>query len=217
MLDSFRAFRRAFTHLNHRGYIYIWANVLWFALSLPIITAPAAWAGLVRMSHRAHIGPTADIHDFLEGFKENLGRGFVLTLLNAFIILLNISNLTAYRQESGLLFDVLRFVWILILFIWFSIQFYLWPLFYEMKQPSLWGAFRNASVMFLLNPFFTIGVWIVILLVLVFSILLVAPWILLTGGVIAAFATTAVLNRLEVAGIRQPLPEYVSNEKDPVL
>lgn len=209
MADGLRAWWRGLRHLNQRGYIYIWANVLWALLSLPLVTAPAAWAGLVRMSYRAHTRPTADVNDFWEGFKENLGRGAALALLNAVIILVNVTNISAYRSQSGLLVDVLRLVWVLALLIWFTVQFYLWPLFYEMKQPSLRGALRNAAVMFLLNPFFTLGLWLGIAAVLLLSTVLVAPWLLLTGGALAAIATSAVFDRLEAAGLRPRIPEVV--------
>jgi len=196
---------RGLRHLNQRGYIYIWANVLWVLLSLPILTAPAAWAGLNKMSHQAYTQTSADLTDFWDGFRENLKRGFVMAVLNIVIIGVNLSNLTAYQNQSGLIFLALRWIWILLLLFWVTLQFYMWPLFYEMKEPTLRGALRNALVMMMLNPGFTLGLWIGTGLIIVFSTVLVAAWLLLTGGALASIATGAVLDRLASKGLR-PAP-----------
>ena len=212
MLDGFRVLKRALGHLNHRGYIYIWANLLWFVLSALVITAPAAWAGLALLSHRVHTQPSVSLSDFFEGFRVYFRQSLVLGLLNLVMVVVNVSNIISYRESIGILFDVFQVAWVLILFTWFSIQLYVWTLFYEMEQPNLIAAMRNAALMFLLNPFFTLSIWLGILLVVLLSLILVAPWALLTGSMIVILTTTAVLNRLEAAGLRQPLPKYVTGE-----
>ncbi len=199
MFAGLKAWWRGLMHLNHRGYIYIWANVAWIVLSLPIITAPAAWAGLVKMSHCAYHHPSTDIHDFWEGFKENFKRGLVMAALNIVIVGINLSNLLAYREASGVWVIALRIFWIFILWLWFTIQFYMWSLFYEMENPTLFGTLRNALVMIVLNPFFTIGLWMGVIVLLVLSTMLPAAWLLLTGSALAAIANSAVLDRLRVA------------------
>jgi uncharacterized membrane protein YesL len=212
MIDGLRAWWRALRHLNHRGYIYILANVLWFLLSLPIVTAPAAWAGLILMTRRAYLQPTFSLQDFWEGFRENLCRSIVLTFLNVVIIGVNVVNIRAYDGAPGFLFDVLRALWVMVLLIWFTIQFYMWPLFYEMEKPTLIGAMGNAGIMLLRNPFFAVGIWAGIVLVLIVSLVLIIPWMLLTGSILAVGSVVAVFSRLEAAGLRQPIPDYTLGE-----
>ncbi len=198
---------RTLVQLHHRGYVFVWANVLWFLLSIPIITGPAAWAGLVRMSRRGYLEPTTGLDDFWQGFRENLTRGIGLALLNALIIGVNLSNLWSYANAPGVLAVALRWVWLLVLFFWLALQLYLWPLYYEMKQPTLLGAMRNAALMILLNPLFTLVIMLVAGAVALLSTGLGAPWLLITGGLLAALGTGAVLDRLIVAGLRPPLPQ----------
>jgi uncharacterized membrane protein YesL len=169
------------------------------------------------MSRMAYLQPSVSLDDFWEGFRENLGRSVVLTILNLAIIGINVVNIRAYSAESGLMFDVLRAMWVLVLLVWFTIQYYMWPLFYEMKVPTLVGAMRNAGVMLLRHPFFAVGIWIGIALVLALSLMLIVPWMLLTGSVLAAGAVSMVLNRLEAAGLRQPMPEYTLGEYETTL
>jgi uncharacterized membrane protein YesL len=207
MVDGLLVLWRALRHVNQRGYIYIWTNIAWIALSLPIITSAAAWAGLIRMSQTALTTPTADFGDFWTGFRENLGRGAVMSLLNVVIIVINVTNLEAYRFQAGAGIDLLRVIWLLTLVIWFGTQFYMWPLFYRMEQPTLRGAMRNAVVMIVLNPGFTLVVWAGIGLLVILSTVLFPAWLLLTGGILAAVANSAVLDRLEIAGARVEIGE----------
>lgn len=199
---------RTLRHLNQKGHLYIWANLLALGLSLPILTAPAAWAGLVKMSRRAYTQPTASIEDFWEGFRENLRRGIPLALLNILVIGINLFNLLSYAAAPPTLPTLaLRWVWIFVLACWFLVQLYLWPLYYEMKTPTILGAMRNAAIMVALNPLFSLGILMIALIVSAFSTLLVAAWALLTLGFLAALGTGAVYDRLVAAGLHDPLPD----------
>ena len=202
MLAGLLAGWRGMRHLEQRGYIYIWGNLWWFVLSLPIVTAPAAWAGLMHLSYVAHRSPGVNMDAFWEGFRANLRRGLVLGVLNVVVVGVNVVNLWGASGQSGLGYDALRAVWLLVLALWFTLQLYLWPVFYTMEQPTLWGALRNAGVMILLNPLFTLGLWLGVLLVLAFSTIFFIAWALLTAGALAAVANTAVLDRLMAAGYR---------------
>jgi uncharacterized membrane protein YesL len=203
LLAGFRAAWRGLRHFNHRGYIYIWGNLIWVVLSLPIITAPLAWAGLVKMSFLAQTTPSANLSDLWDAFRTYWRQGVVMGIANIAIIGLNVYNLAAYWNEDGQLFILLRYVWVVVLVGWVVLQLYLWPLFFAMKKPALGGALRNALVMVMLNPGFTLGVWLVVLLIVVVSIALAIPWLLLTVGALASLSTAAVLDRLEAAGIRE--------------
>ena len=216
MLAALRLCWNTVRHLNHRGYIYVWANILWFLLTLPVITAPAAWAGLVNLSRQAHLNRTASLNDFWAGFRMNLGRGAVMALLNILVIGINLFNIGVYAGQMDVPSLVLRWVWWLTLVIWLVIQFYMWPMFYELKTPTLWGAFRNALVMVLLNPVFTLVLIGVVALLIVISTYLFPAWVVLTGSALATLATGAVLDRLINAGVREPYdqPELESAEDD---
>ena len=207
------AWWRAVRHLNHRGYVYIWANVLWVALSLPLITAPAAWAGLARLSYLSSRQPGVTLDEFWQGFRENLKRGAALAIINVLVIVVNVVNLLGFRNAGGLAFDGLRVFWLLVVIIWFGIQLYVWPLFYAMERPSLPGAFKNAALMVILNPLFTLTAWFIAAVVIVVSTLLPAAWILLTGALLAAAANGLVADRLQAAGFSADvLPDYEPEE-----
>lgn len=197
-MAAFRIAWQTIRHLNHRGYIYIWANLICAACMLPIVTAPAAWAGLVYLTYQMHRAPHADLNDYWQGFRENLRRGLWVTLLNAAVISVNVVNLMAYRDLHDPFTDAMRFVWFGTLALWFTVQLYLWPILMHMVTPTLKGALRNALVMVILNPVFTLVVWVILFALWSLSTLLVAAWLLLTLSVMSIFLTRAVLDRLGV-------------------
>jgi uncharacterized membrane protein YesL len=213
MIDGLKMGWRGWQHLQYRGYQYIWANVLWIALSLPIITAPAAWAGLTRFSYYAHRQSSVSFDEFWLGFRESLKRGVVIGILNVVVVVVNVSNLYAYQTAQGLGVTILRIVWLIALFGWFAIQLYVWPLLNALEQPNLKGAYRNAAVMIMLNPLFTLGVWIVCGIIVILSMLLPVAWILLTGSVLAAVANTAIQDRLNAAGYDKSSETIVQSDE----
>jgi len=207
VIDALKVCWHTLRHLNQHGYLYIWANVLWFLLTLPILTAPAAFAGLCALSRQAHLAPGVSLDDFWRGFRMNLRRGLVMGLVNVVVVVINLSNLSSYRNVSDPSANILRGTWIISLVVWFIIQFYMWPLMYELKQPGLWGAMRNAAVMLLMNPLYSVILIVAGMLVAGVSTFLFLMWVLLTGSVLAALATRAVLERLAAAGLRPALPQ----------
>jgi uncharacterized membrane protein YesL len=203
-MSILRVYGRTLLNLNLRGFLYVWANLLFFLLCLPVITAPAAWAGLIRLSHRVQTQPNPSLDDFWQGFREHFWRSSGLGLISLLIVILNISNFLAYSGASGLLATLMRGVWIGIPLLWFSLLLYVWPLLEEMQEPNLRGALRNAFFMFLQNPFFTLALWPVVLLLFFLSFMLPVAFALITMSSIATLSSCATLDRLKAAGYQNP-------------
>lgn len=197
MWDGLRAAWRGLANFRLAGYAYIWTNLAFVALCLPVITAPAAYSALMRVGHLAHTSPPdADLAAFWETFRANLRRALPWGLGNALFAVINFNNLIAYAPFSSPLVLALETLWIVAAVVWLGMLLYTWPIYYEMQQPTVRGAMRNALVMVLQNPLFTLVLLIVIALLAAISTLLVAAWLLLTWGAISAIANAAVLDRL---------------------
>ena len=195
-----RVFVQSLTHLNVRGYLYVWANMLWFVLSLPIVTAPAAWAGLIHFSYAAQTQPQVSLEDFWAGFKANFWRGLLIGVLTLAIVYVNVVNMANFRVQNALVTGTLRALWLGVIGLWLTVQVYMWPLLEAMAQPAMGGALRNALVMIVQNPLYTLGLWVVVLLVVAISTAFFPVWFLLTGSTLAILSTAAVLDRLRAAG-----------------
>ncbi len=189
--------------MNQRGYVYIWANVFWAVLTVLVVTAPAAWAGMVRMSYRLHRQPSAGLDDFWQGFRENLKRTVPIALANALFLFVCLSNFISYANAPGVGFLFLRGVWMLTLALWISVQYFAWCFFYAMRRPTFVGALRNAGVLLLHNPLFCAGVMLGAGVIAAISTVLPAAWFLITSGALAAIANSAVQDRLRKAGLER--------------
>lgn len=191
-------------HVYGRMFSYVGVNLLWLVCSLPIVTAPAAWAGLCRFSYHALRHPTADISEYWAGFRATLGRGLVIGVINVVLVITSVSNLIAYpARDNDPLIAVLRIAWIMLPVIWFALQLYVFALLPALERPTLIGAYRNAAIMVILNPFYTLVIWISAGLLIALSVVFPLVLALLTGALLAGIANFAVLDRLQAAGIVQ--------------
>ncbi len=200
MIGALKAIGYGLNDFRLKGYTYIWANVAFVILSLPLITIPAAIAALFRVSHHVQTEPTeAGLEMFWEAFKSSLRVDVLLWgVANVLFAVVNFTNLAAYASVTDPAVMILRTIWYIAGIIWLGLLLYTWPLYYEMADPSLIGAMRNALVMVLQNPFFTATIIICAYVLTFLSFIFVAAWALVTFAVIAAVATAAVLERLRL-------------------
>jgi uncharacterized membrane protein YesL len=200
MLAGLRAVLRGLNDVRQQGYIYIWANLAFVALSLPLVTMPAAYAALCRVAHQTQTEPRSPepLELFWETFKSLLWTALPWGLAmagSAFIIL---SNMFAYADVPGVPVQALRMTWLLGMILWMALLLFTWPIYYEMAEPNVWGAARNAAVMVLRNPLFTAAVIVIVLFLVVVSTLAIVAWLLLSFGAVAAIGSAAVIDRLAV-------------------
>jgi uncharacterized membrane protein YesL len=198
MIDGLRAARRGLGNFYWNGYPYIWSNLAFVALSLPLVTAPAALSALFHVGHLAHTDPSeADLAAFWGAFRSNLWRALPWGVFNVLFAIINFNNLLAFASINSPVAVTLRAVWMIASVVWLGELLYTWPIYYEMSEPTVFGATRNALIMVIRNPVFTVVIVLVIGVVAVISTLLFASWLLLTWGAIASMANAAVLDRVE--------------------
>ncbi|MCS7072049.1 MAG: hypothetical protein NZM00_11125 [Anaerolinea sp.] len=212
MIAGLGAAKNGVVHVIGHLHAYVIVNILWLLFTLPIITAPAAWAGLCRFSYYALRRPTTDIGDFWAGLRANLVRGIPVGLAGLLIALASVSNLISYPAHTNPWISLFRPVWIGMPLIWFAMQLYAFPIMYAQIEPGLLRAYRNAGTMILLNPFFTLGVWLAAAIITGVSILLPFAWVLVTGALLAGIGNYAVLDRLRAAGFAPPMSASAVDE-----
>ncbi|MCS6872946.1 MAG: hypothetical protein NZ571_15990, partial [Anaerolineae bacterium] len=172
------------------------ANLFAVLLSLPLLTAPLAFAGLAYMAHAAHSAPTAHPDDFWRGVRRYLWHGLLLGALNiAFWTVLYV-NFAVYAQQTSALFWLLRGIWLAAASVWLLMLLYVFPLLEEMERQHLGMALYNAALMVMKNPFFSAAVWLCTLLIVVGSALTVVPLLLFTLSLLASISSAAVIDRL---------------------
>ncbi len=207
MIAGFKVVWRAVKRLNHQSHLYVWGNVLWLLLSLPIVTSTAAWMALVRLGYTIPRQPGVTMDEFWQTFRQLWLKGIPLALFNVVFVFVNVSNLLAYWNDPSLLAVMLRVSWVIVVLLWFALQLYAYPLYFALDNPAFIPAFRNAAVMLLQNPGFTLVIVITAVLVALLGTILPPVLVLLAGGAIAVLANAAVQDRLWEAGIQARPPE----------
>jgi uncharacterized membrane protein YesL len=199
MIGAGKSLWRGLQVFERYGHVFVMANLFAALLSLPIVTAPAAWGGLCRLARTAHNGPSAHISDFWSGFRESFGRGLIIGLISVGLGFMLLVNYTTYVLQSGPLFMVLRVVWLTAWVMWVCTVLYLFPLWERMERPSLRLGLQNALTMTLKNPFFSLTLIGGLGLIAALSTLLIVPWALITLSLFANSATAAVDDQLRAA------------------
>jgi uncharacterized membrane protein YesL len=161
-------------------------NVLWLGLSLPIVTWPAATAGLFSLVRRVveeelDAAPEeARIGAFWDGFRRHGLRGSALTAIDlAGTVVIAVAFLFYGRNSA----EPLR--WLagpigVIGLIWLSAQLFVYPLLLQRPTSHPWETLREAVLM-------AIGYPLVSLPLLLTSLVLLAAAIILAGPVLFVF------------------------------
>lgn len=142
--------------VRHVGVLLIGCNLIWFFCCLPIITAPPATAALYAITREIGYRRNMSWRDFFGYMGQYFFLGWrwgILNLAAVFIVLLNIWFYDNLALPIALF---LRWLWIAIGIIWLIIQQYCFPLILEQEKPRVFLATRNALVLCLRHPLFTL-------------------------------------------------------------
>ncbi|HSQ26828.1 MAG TPA: DUF624 domain-containing protein [Anaerolineales bacterium] len=173
----------------HNFFDILVANVLWALLTIPLITAPPAAAGLYYTTNQlAHDRPVT-WRTFFEGFRLYFWVSWRWALLNLLVLAILFSNLVFYTEQEGDIFFWVRAIFIAMVIIWLLIQTYTFPLLIEQTEQRTFLALRNSVGLFAFDPKYALGVAISILLLAYLATIFVWPsWLLFTAGLGAYLA-----------------------------
>ncbi len=203
-----RVLWQALRDLNMRGYGYIWSNLMFVGLCIPVITAPGAFSALMYSGYVGHAKTyEGELEAFWDAFRQHWRRALVWALGHGLFAIVHLTNVFFYAGGTESLSTiVLRTLWTLITVVWVGAIFYTWPIYYAMQKPSMMGATRNAVIMVLQNPLFTMTLLFAMFLLSLISTVFIVTWVLLTWGLFSSISNAAVLNRLQPHQENAPAP-----------
>jgi len=95
------AFRRSiWSTYDHIGLLVI-ANLLWLALCIPVVTAPAATAGLFHLARQITRGEEVSLRHFFAGFREHFLAALKLGVVDLAAVLVLWINVDFYSHLRG--------------------------------------------------------------------------------------------------------------------
>jgi uncharacterized membrane protein YesL len=178
-------------------------NVVTMLLAIPVVTFPPALAGLWSTANLVAKGKGIHWSDYFGGFRRYFWKAWGLALLNILVAIIVLTNLRFYAQDVVPL-DISPTVslWIRSFFVataalWLITQIYTMALLLEQEDQRLRLALRNAVVLFIANPGFTIVLALLLLILTAISTLIPVLWAMVTWGFFAVLCNKAVLHLLQ--------------------
>jgi hypothetical protein len=169
-------------------------NLLWFALTLPLITAPPAAAGLYYVTNRLARRRSANWRTFFEGFRSAFWLGWRWTLTNLLALTVLAGSYWLYGRIGAEWSDWLQGLLLGLAVLWGLLQTYTFPLLLEQEDHRMLTALRNSVVLFVKYPVTSLGVASLMGLLIVVSTLLLPPaWLLATASLAAYLANRGTI------------------------
>ncbi len=181
MIRAFRALGKAIKDVFEELLLLIMCNLIWALISLPLLLAAyitladlqniwlavllsllavlpmaPATAGLYVVAHRTSEGRVSKIGDFFGGMRRYAlpaWRTLGIWMIGFIIILV---DLQFYAGVTNFVGSLILGLWFWLLVIWLGLLIYIFPLILLQEQPSLRIIARNAFLMTLGRPIFTL-------------------------------------------------------------
>ncbi|NOK57591.1 MAG: hypothetical protein GFH27_549303n144 [Chloroflexi bacterium AL-W] len=200
------------------GLTFIFANpdTLFLAsitLLLSILTLGPTNAGLYIVAERVTEGRKIGVGTFFEGLRSHVRLSWQVYGTWMFGLLLILVNLQFYAGMGNVLGAFLLVLFLYILLIWFGILIYIGPLMIIQVDKRLRMIARNALLMTLGRPLFTIGTLIVMGLISVVSFIVGILVLLVTFSFFALWGFHATNKLIKDAEDRRAKMEEKTQQK----
>jgi len=203
MKHGFRVFWEALKEFWDELFLLMLMNVVTVLLVIPVVTFPPALAGLWGAANLVAKGRAIHWSDYFEGFRRYFWKAWGLALLNILVAVILFTNIRFYTP-ANVPFDISPSVsqWIQAFFVgmallWVIVQMYPLALLFEQEDQRLRVALRNAAVLLITNPGFTIVLLLLLLIVAAISTAIPLLWFMVTVALLAVVCNRAVLHLLE--------------------
>ncbi len=227
MINPFRALGSSLRDLFDDFMLLIICNLLWALLSLPlwllayallgagqpfaaaatamigVLPAGPATAGLYVIAYRVTDGLASKLGDFFVGVRRHARLGIILTGIGMGGLLVILFNLGFYLSVTNLFGGLMLGLWLYLLIFWLGLQIYAFPLAFLQEQPDLRTIARNAFLMTVGRPIFTILTLLLMGAFFLLSALLIAPLVLFSTAFLTVWATRATRTLIDDARRRR--------------
>ena len=197
MEANFRLLWKALVNAYDTGWELVLINLMWFVLSVPIITLPATMAGLAYYMHELSHGESVSWKDFFVGIRKFFwpSMRFLLANLFIFFVLLfyHIYFTALHNNFTPLVIGLIYGIAL----IWLLLAPFIFPLMIEQKKPGLRSALRNSLVMYVKWPGITLLVVILIYILVLGSTYFIIPWAIISASLCSYLLAYLVMAKTE--------------------
>ena len=199
LIDAWAVIGSAIADVRDIGVYLVVLNIVWFFSSALIITAPPATAALYAITREFGFGNRVDWQDFFRLMRRYFWTGWRWGLLNILAVLIYGANLLFYTNQQPPFNLLGRGIWTSAFLMWIITQMYCFPVLLEQERPVVRIAVRNAFVLVLRHPIFTLICTLITVVLVLASVAVAYFWIFFSVSLICHFYNRAVwyLTRLE--------------------
>ncbi|MFL7793854.1 MAG: hypothetical protein AB8I69_17045 [Anaerolineae bacterium] len=181
---------------------------------LPLLLLPPALAGLWNAANRVAEELAVHWSDYFEGFRRYSWKSLGLALISILILAILGANIWFYAPgnnpweiDPGLSLAI-RIFFAILTALWLVYQMYPMAMLLEQTDQRVRTALRNAGVLILTRPGFSILLALILAITIAISTYLVIPWFVLTFSFMALVCNKAVKHLLT------PYREQAAQEAD---
>ena len=198
-----RAIKAAYEEL----FLCVFMSIVWWIGVLLILPAAPVTMGLHRVANRIANYKRVDSGFFWEAARSHIGKGWLLLLLHILMPAAVIFNVWFYANGGTTWMRIIGIAWMWVLMIIILFVQYLFPLFWQQDEPNVRLVLRNAFLLVLRFPLYSILIFLFQLFLLIVSIAIMLPLILLTPAVLAITANVALVGMLQEMGLAAQPPD----------
>lgn len=208
-MKAFPAMWRTLKVLYDELFLWVWLSVLWWAGTLLILPAAPVAAGLNAVANRSANYKRVDSGFFWDAAKGQIKRSWLMVGTSLILHIAVLMNIAFYANSavSWARFVTILWLWVIALVMMGS-QYFL-PLFWQQEDPSLRLVIRNAFILALQHPLYTLLMLIFQIALIVISFATVLPIFLLMPASVAVAANVGLVKLLEDKGLAPPPPPGV--------
>ena len=196
-MRAFRVFWLSLRDLYEELFMFAGLNLLWWLCVLVIVLIPPATAGLMYLANELAHERRVEWRMFLTGARLYLWRSWQVTIASLGGIVILLTNIWFYVNVTTGILQYLTILWIYLLIIWLAAQIYVFPLLIQMEQPRLLLIYRNALLLTLSRPLFTVLLILLLVAATIIGGLFAIILILAIPGLWAIAANRALVHVLE--------------------
>ena len=227
MIDAVTVIWGSLKDLWEEFVLLIILNVIW-VLSALLASAPILLLGTVRpilglalsfvlfwifpivsgalcfVTNQMTHGVVVNMGTFVTGLRQYWLKSLVVGLINLLVVgllLLNIQFYALVMQGSWTYFAVAA--WVLVTLYWFSAQIYWFPFILELENEKVFVALRQALMMVIISPGFSLTMAILLAMLTILCIALTIPVPLFMAGLLLLIINRATRNRLDFVQRKQ--------------
>lgn len=180
----------------------VFMSIAWWIGTILILPAAPVTLAMHKIANRIANYKRVDRGFYWEAFWQYKGRGWLLYLVHLLLPATIWLNVWFYSQGGASWMRIIGIAWLWILLLVLMLLQYLFPLFWQQDEPDLKLVIRNAFLLAVRHPLYTLLMLLFQIVWLVLSLALTLPIILLTPAVMAIganFALTGILQEMDLA------------------